>query len=422
MPLTFLFPWFAVGGLLAAAAVVVAHLISARTRAPEPLPTTRFVPRLQERSAAMERRPRDMLLLLLRAGALALAGLALAAPITPPRAGPAVKVAIADVSGAADPGEVVRRAREVVGGNGRVVVADSTVRVIATGGVSDTGQTAAGPLSLTGALVSAIREAATLGAQGNPVELTIVSGFTGSAVDSATETVRALWPGLVQLVDVPASAPPAERGPVSFRGDDDDPLRATATLLPPGRGASTVIVRDAWTVLDSVTASEGAAVVYWPRTGMPRSFTARDTAADTVDGVWVDSYALVGRFSRDAFLATEDDARVVARWIDGSPAAVERRQGAGCVREVAIRVPEIGDLSISPGFRRIVEALTGPCGAIHDSVSLEEARRAMLAGEGPRQIALNTASSSLLRSSIAAPLLLLGLLALLAELALRRRW
>ena len=420
MPLTLLFPWFALGGLLAAAAVVVAHLISARTRAPAPLPTTRFVPRLQERSAAMERRPRDVLLLLLRAGALALAGLALSAPVTTPRAGSPVKIAIADVAGSADPAGVVRRAREVVGSNGRVVVSDSAVRVMAAEDAADAGYAAGARLPLTGALVSAIREAARLGAQGHPVEIAIVSAFTRSTVDSATAAVRALWPGAVRLVDVPASERTAERGAVNLRAGDDDPLGATVALLPSGSGTSTVIVRGAWTAQDSVSATGGTAVLNWPRAGRPASFVAT-AAADTVGGLWVGGYTLVAAFARDAVHSERDDARVVARWVDGLPAAVEGRIGEGCIRDVAIRVPDIGDVSISPGFRRIAEALTGPCGALRESAPLDDADRTMLAGEGPRDVAPDAASSLLVRSRLAGPLLLLSLLALLVELGVRRR-
>lgn len=420
MPFTFLFPWFAVGGLVAAAAMVVAHMIWARTRAPAPLPTTRFVPRLQERSAALERRPRDMALLLLRAGALALVGFALAAPVTAPRAGPAVRIAVADVSGSADPGATVSRAREIAGSNGRVVVSDTVVRVMNAGDAGYSAPSAATPLALTAALVRTIREAAALGAQGNPVEISIVSGFPRGTVDSATAAVRALWPGTVQLVDVPAAASAVERGTVSVRGDDDDPLRATAALLSSGNGASSMIVRDAWTGLDSVAASEGAAVLHWPRTGRPASFVAT-AVVDTVGGLWVDGYTLVARLTRDAVLAAGDGGRVVARWIDGSPAAVERRLGEGCIREIAIGVPDMGDLSISPGFLRVATALTRPCAGARDAAPIDGAQRAMLLGEGPREVTLSSASSSLVRSRLAAPLLLLALFALLVETGVRRR-
>jgi hypothetical protein len=137
--------------------------------------------------------------------------------------------------------------------------------------------------------------------------------------------------------------------------------------------------------------------------------------------LWVDGYTLVAPFGRDAVLSEGSNARVVARWIDGSPAAVERPIGEGCIRDVAIRVPDTGDVSISPGFRRIAEALTAPCGAMRESAPLDDAQRAMLAGEGPREVALDAASSLLVRSRLAGPLLLLSLLALVVELGVRRR-
>ncbi len=419
MPLTFLAPWFAMAGLLAAVGVVAAHLIGARTRAPVPLPTTRFVPRLQERSAAVERRPRDVLLMLLRAAALAVTGVALAGPLSAPRERAPVKIVIADLAGVTGESEILDRARLAAGDNGRVVISDSTVTVVNAAQVSETSGSAGGAASLTAALIQAIREAEALGAEGHPVELKIVSQFRQRSVDSATTAVRALWPAWIELIDVPPTREPAPaRGAVAFRGEDDDPLRATAGLLPFGRGSPVVIVRGEWGAADSVSAVEGSVVVHWPRIGLPDSFTP--TGSDTTGGVWVAGYTLVAPMPRDALFSGGDGARVVARWVDGRPAAVERRYDTGCVRDVAIPVPEAGDVSISPGFRRVAAALTGPCGEAHSPVPLAVGQLTALRGSGPRQAIVRPASASLGQSPLTVPLLLLAVGTLLFELGMRR--
>lgn len=419
MPLTFLAPWFAITGLLAAAGVIAAHFIGARTRAPGPLPTTRFVPRLQERSAAVERRPRDVLLMLLRAAALAIIGVALAAPLSAPRERAAVRIVIADLSGTRRDNEVLGRARLAAGDNGRVVISDSTVTVVNALQVSGISGSMGGAASLTAALIQAIREAGSLSAEGHPVGLAIVSEFGRRAVDSATTAVRALWPGSVELIEVPATREPASgRGTVLLRGEEDDPLRPTAGLLPSGSGPPVVIVRGEWGATDSASAAQGGVVVRWPRAGVPDSFTA--TASDSAGGVWVPGYTLVAPMSRAAVFSGGDDAHVIARWVDGLPAAVERPYGAGCVRDVAITVPETGDISISPGFRRIAASFTGPCGELRSSVPLAAAERAALRGSGPREARVRPAPASLAHSSLTVPLLLLALVALLVELGVRR--
>jgi hypothetical protein len=418
MPLTVLAPWFAIAGLLAAAAIVAAHFIGARTRAPLPLPTARFVPRLQERSSALERRPRDLLLMLLRATILALTGFALAGPVSAARERSTVKIVVADVAGSAHATEVLERAVAAAGEDGLVVISDTGIRVSNARDVTGSPAVTGGTVSLTAALVQAIREAAALGARGHPVELAIVSGFAGQAVDSATAAVRALWPGSAALVEVTGRTAPPPRGDVTFSAEDGDPLRATAALLPSGSGAPVVIRRGPLTATDSARAAGGAVVVHWPRAGLPDSFAA--AAPDTIGGVWISDYAFVTPLPRAAVFSGSDNARVVARWIDGPPAAVERPHGAGCLRSVAIEVPDAGDLSISPGWRRVAAALTGPCGGGEAPASPAAVDRAVLAGNGPRQAMLHPATGQLRGTRLTTFLLLAALLVLLLELGVRR--
>src|SRR5206468_5534426 len=75
--------------------------------------------------------------------------------------------------------------------------------------------------------------------------------------------------------------------------------------------------------------------------------------------------------------------RIVARWVDGEAAAVEQRSGSGCIRTVAVDVPERGDLVLEPSLARFVAVLAEPCGGGAASAPLSAARRATLAGAGP---------------------------------------
>jgi hypothetical protein len=115
--------------------------------------------------------------------------------------------------------------------------------------------------------------------------------------------------------------------------------------------------------------------------------------------------------------------RVVARWADGRPAAVEHADGAGCVRRVAVAVPQTGDAALRAGFRAVLPVLLGPCGGTPDLAPLPDAAAAALAGRGP------LLAAAPLRAELAPPapdrlgaaLLGAALAALLGELAVRRR-
>jgi hypothetical protein len=113
---------------------------------------------------------------------------------------------------------------------------------------------------------------------------------------------------------------------------------------------------------------------------------------------------------------------VLARWADGSAAAVEREVGDGCVREVGIGIPAAGDLPLAPSFQRIVHGLTGPCAARAPvGGALDSARVAAIAGAGALASGSALASGAGRATPMAPWLLALALACALAELALRRR-
>jgi hypothetical protein len=404
-PVALLFPWFAVAGAAGATAMVVAHLISLRTRAPRPLPTARFVAGASERTAVFERRPQDNALLALRAGALLLAGVGLAGPVITVAEGEPVRVLIADYANARDSAEVGDSVRAIEG-----------ARVI---DLRD-------QWSLTGAFVEALRRAGELGQRGHPVQLSLVSPLIEANVDSATLAVRALWPARVQLVPV-AAAPAASRSYAAlFRGGVDDPLRfAVARLSATAAATDTVLVsRLPLTAADSAMAGRGHAVVHMPPTGISAVFAAA-SRADTVYGLAVEAYTMIAVLERLSRLVPLEPGSatglVVARWIDGAPAAVERSLGAGCVREVGFAVPAVGDLVVSRSFHRVLSVITAPCGAQRRSAVLGDRQRAALAGTGAEQTVFRPIHSQAAFSPAAPLLLLLAVGMLLAELIVRRK-
>ncbi len=70
--------------------------------------------------------------------------------------------------------------------------------------------------------------------------------------------------------------------------------------------------------------------------------------------------SVAGHFAPIGTIALEGDA--ILRWSDGRVAATEQPLAAGCLRTVAIDVPETGDEVLRPGFARLVRTLAMPCG------------------------------------------------------------
>jgi hypothetical protein len=56
--------------------------------------------------------------------------------------------------------------------------------------------------------------------------------------------------------------------------------------------------------------------------------------------------------------------RPVAWWSDGEVAAIERATEDGCVRDVAMAVPDGSDLLLSGPAAGLLRALTAPCGGM----------------------------------------------------------
>src|ERR1019366_10825866 len=140
--------------------------------------------------------------------------------------------------------------------------------------------------------------------------------------------------GRARLVRTRAARPVAAA--VTIVSDDpDDALRPHMAALnaDAGRGAApaaVLVVRGGPSAADSAAAREGAAVVYWPRTG---------GATPSAQGLWAGSATLVAPLAR---LPIPPGGRVVARWADGERAAAEGPLGRGGVRAVGHGVPSAG--------------------------------------------------------------------------------
>jgi hypothetical protein len=423
--MTFLQPLFFSLALGVAAGIVALHFIVTRQPAQSVLPTVRFVPVSAVRVPTIARRPEHLLLLLLRVLLVLLVGAAFARPVLTGAGRPVARVILADVSRHVGDLESVRDSARALLEHGDVlVVFDSAARVVRGGAdsiVRPEGSRAPGRLSP--ALIRALRAASELRSSADSLELAVVSPLEPGEWDAATDSIRALWPGRVRLMRVPAAADSTGWGSgLAVVADRDDPVAVAASLA--GRsGADTAVrlVRGDATAADSLWAAAGRrALVRWPLSAAPPGWEARG-AGDTVGAVTAGSATVVFPLERRWKLAGGPNARVVAHWVDGEPAASEREIGAGCIRDIAIAVPVRGDLVLRPAFARLLDALTAPCGEAGRGPARAMPDVGDFAGSGP----LASRASILPPATVVPPLvpwLLAGALLLaVGELFVRRR-
>lgn len=436
-------PWALLAAAGAAAVIAALHLIARRRPEATLFPTARFVPERSVRAPSRSTRPTDIVLMLLRVAAVLLIGAAFARPILELARRPLARVVVLDLSAS---GRSTSAARDSAGGYLRagdlLVVFDSAARLVG-GDARDSLsalEAASVPGSLSAGLAAATRAAAALRDRADSVDLVLVGPFATEEWDGATDSIRALWPGRALLVRTElaidsgatdsAAIDSAARGAavggrasVSVRegdGTGDDPVRAVVALMHAGATSTSVrIVRATPSAADSAWAGgAGHVLVLWPRDAPEGWPTAR--VADTVGAVAAGSNVLVADFERTFAPPPAAGARVVARWLDGAPAATESDVRDGCVRNVAVPFPERGDLALRESARRFVAALAVPCGGARDLTPIGEARLALLRGDGRGESARALTRGDA-RESRAVPWLLgAALLLLLLELFLRR--
>jgi len=438
--MSFLLPGFLVAAGAIAACTVLLHFIVTRQPDLWRLPTARFAPEraIQARARVLE--PKNLLLLAVRVALVLAVGAALARPVLSPARRDRVRIVLLDRSRAvASAHEAADSARALLGDRDVLIVFDSAATVLESGAPDHLARlslaTRAGRLS-TG-LIGALRGASRIRDRADSIELVVVSPLVREEIDAATDSLRALWPAGIRLVRTKARTDSGARPPVTFEGALDDPLRVA--LLPSrisaSGSASVRLVRRLATAADSAwAAGAGRVLVVWPALREVPGGWTRETV-DTVGAVATGSAVVVAPFVRTVIhrggiasgpSAPRDDsvsARVIARWVDGEPAAIEEARVAGCIRTVTIDVPVAGDLVLDARFAKLVAALCERCGGGMDLTPLDEAARAQLAGDsgGHHALAAGFAAPEQVPSPWSRWLLLAAVLLVAAESVLRRR-
>jgi len=351
-------------------------------------------------------------------------------------------VILADVSRSARDSSAIRDSVRAFYRDGdAVVVFDSSARLVSNN-VGDT-IGALGPTSrcgnLSAALIAALRAGSSLRDRVDSLELVIVSPFAREELDAATDSIRRLWPGTARLVRVGVSATDtaAVTGNLEISADASDPLTVTVALArkrvtgngqrATGNGErateSGLIDRSSIQTARPVTSSPGGGpLIEWPGSSRPR-FAVQRAVRDTVGGVMAGEAIVVSAFERRWSFPPDSlrGAEVIARWVDGEPAAIEKPDGAGCVRSVAVPVSPVGDFVIRNDFVRFVASLSRPCSQITSLAPADPNAIASLEGKGglaPRE-AFQPLTD--VRSELAPWLFALALAAAIAELLVRRR-
>ena len=427
--MTLLAPWFLVVAIVAGSGVVALHFLARQRPRVAILPTTRFVPDRPARAAGPSSRPTDILLLAMRVIGVLLAGLAFARPVREPVRRPIARVLVVDLSRAAhrDSG-AAQRARELLREGDVLIVFDSAARIV-RGAVLDSVRTlerSSAQGSLSAALIASLRVRDSLALSADSVDMVLVSPLAVEEWDSATAGIRALWPGRIMLERVPAATyATEERLQIDFRGDRSDPLRATIALLGAASGGGNVrVVRDMAAADDSVWTRGGERVlIAWPREAASEQGAASEAATeamsselDTVGAVIAGDALVIAPFRR---AASPEDGRVIARWVDGRPAATEVSYGLGCIRSVAVPVEDRGDLALRRSFRDLLAELSAPCGGHRRFGPLPEQAISLLAGSDSTQRIATLERTR--RRSPAMPWLLGGALLTVALEPLARR-
>jgi hypothetical protein len=414
---SFLAPWALVIGGLAAAGAVLLHLVAQQRPAAYLLPTARFIPDRRTLVRRIATRPRDLWLLALRVLLLLSAAAAFARPVVTARRGSRARIVLLDRSVAVgSSADAVGRVRALLadGVPTQVILFDTTATLASDAAAALDSAARATPVatpgSLSAALVAARRRATPMAADADSVELVLVSPVTAAELDAAFDSVRAQWPGAITLWRVGARTDSASGWSLERALPSDDVL---APALSGGRIAPTPTAvrlrRAALDARDSAYARAGGTVVHWDTVGAsPYSANAIAMGDDVV-------VATVGR------AVLSDRSQVVARWADGTPAAVQRPLGEGCVRRIGVGVPIAGDLPLRPGFQRLVRGLMAPCHVAGAAALAPAAVLTRLSGQGAAARGGALTGDSRRPTPLVPWLLGLALLCAVAELAVRAR-
>lgn len=410
--MTFIAPWWLAAAAALGGAVVVLHLLARRRPRTYFFPPTRFIPDRPTTAAALAARPADLPLLLYRLFLVLLLGAAFAQPVTSPPPG-TTHLVLVDQSRVAPP--LDSASMVLVRSADAVIAFDSSARLVSRQEdlVSLGPGRARGSLSV--GLVAALRVAPQLAATGDSLALTIVSPFALEEFDRATSEIRQKWEGRIALALVEPRQPSLVEDRVILAADD--PIAATIALLEPDGMLSSRLIRGPASPSDTAWAEAGNALVLWPWRLEEMGWARRPF--DTVDGVAVDDQAVVAAFPRE-FLPPA--GALAAVWSDGAAAATVLPLGKGCIRNVAIPLPDAGDLVLRQSFLRLSQSLLAPCSGSSDATAAPEAWLDSLRGP-ERLFASSTVPGSVERKAPAHRWLLLSaaLVFALEPLVRRRR-
>ncbi len=378
--IAFALPWLFALGAVASLGVVALHFLSVRQPPELLLPTARFLDEGQVRAVSSSAQPSDLLLLMLRVLALLLACAALAGPRWVSRSNSTARIVVADV---ALRGDSVALRRLVDSTAAQVVV-----RFVWSGASGDSGGAASDAVGwprgirvdLTAALPMAVRAAASVATAMPDIDSLSLYVVTPTPVRVSADAWRAwrtTWPGAVHLRTSPTTARDGPTDSIGLSaprlrfdtsGVDvrvDDPVRA-AFNLPAAEPAQSIVVRRGEIVSrgETSTADPSADVtIVWPVSGVPPGWRP---VSDSSGAVVAHGVALVASWQRTAIPPADGmrGARAIAWWGDGTPAALEYRIGAQCLREVGIAVAPSSDLLLDANARGVLSALRAPCGEL----------------------------------------------------------
>ena len=443
-------PWVLGAAVAGALITCVLHLLSVRRPPTLLLPTMRFLPDRPVRAVSRTARPSDLWLLLLRVAALLLAGVGLAGVSWKNARGDMGRVIVVDRSAHSSDATALRaQVTRLLGTNlpvksgnalttpanlsevsnvvaTRVVVMDSVAHLLSASELRafkpDTLTTTVRGVSMTAAVLAAIRSAATMTHDErnvDSVELDIVSEFHESADDAALRTVRASWPGRINLVDVVNAAhvdSAAQNVRVHIVGAALAPVVASALriseLKAPKRVASAAT---------AAATSANDVGIEWPANGVPTGWSR--APGDTVGAIVAEGRAIVWPFVRAAQLPDSllPHWRAIAWWSDGRVAAAEQTHAAGCTRQVGVIVPSDGDALSGESARRFLATLVSACGDARETETLNATARQLLTGKDGTAPADAFRSRSSRTTPFGAVMLLLALLLLALEWWVRDR-
>ena len=425
--MTFLAPGFFYAALAVAAGIGALHFIVTRQPRAAVLPTARFVPDSPATAIVRDARPSDLLLMLLRMLIVLAAGAGLARPVIKPSRESVGRVFLIDASRAvANTHDAADSVKRFYRPGDALIVFDSSARTLGSADSVASIKQAFARGNFSGGLIASLRAASAMRDRVDSVDLVVVSPLVAEEFDAATDSIRKLWKGRARLIRTVARVDTAARkgNGIELRSSSEDALAVTTAIANKSAGLNGArLIRNATMSSGDSTwmVSNIQPVVVWPVTDRPPFAIA--TAPDVSGGVTAGTTQVVAPFNRRWKFPADSirSARVIARWADGEPAAIEKQSGQSCIKSVAIPVMGIGDLVIRPEFVALVNSIAAACGGSISSVPQSGALVATLAGNGPLASSANFAALEDVNSPLAPWLLGIALLAALSEMYVRRR-